>query len=99
MSRLARAIEILEAINEHFQEAPGQGVLYSDAQILEGDVSIEDAVADCLGTKEEAVAYIPHSRRRRFGKNWYGNWVGFIGDHKVIEFPDEEAAVRWVSEQ
>jgi len=55
MSRLARAIEILEAIDEFYKEGRGQGVtktvpLYSDAQILENEVGIADAIADCLGT-------------------------------------------------
>jgi len=49
MSRIQRAIEILEAINEYFQERGGQTVLYSDAQILDGDITIKDAIADCLG--------------------------------------------------
>jgi hypothetical protein len=48
MKKLERAIEILEAINEHFQERDGQTVLYSDAQILEDDISIKDAIAVCL---------------------------------------------------
>ena len=50
MSRLERAIEILEAINEFYQD---QGTLafplYPNAQILENEVGIADAIADCLG--------------------------------------------------
>jgi hypothetical protein len=50
MSRLQRALEILEAINEHFQEhGPVQAVLYGDAQILDDDTTIADAIADCPG--------------------------------------------------
>lgn len=47
MSRLQRAIEILEAINEHFQADAVE--LFADAFILEEDITIKDAIAQCLG--------------------------------------------------
>lgn len=50
MSKLARAIEILEAINEHLQ---GGAPLYPGSQILEEGVDIADAVKDCLGENEK----------------------------------------------
>ena len=58
MSRLARAIEIREAIDEFYKEGRGQGVtrsvaLWSDAQILENEVGIADAIADCLGQEDK----------------------------------------------
>lgn len=49
VSRLARAIEILEAINEHFE--CGQP-LYPYALILDDDDTIADAIFDCLGQEE-----------------------------------------------
>ncbi len=98
MSRLARAIEILEAINEYFKE--GADKLYADALLLEGDVRIKDAIADCLGIKEETVQIIPRSQRKHYGKNVCGNWVGFVGKHKVADFgpgPNGlEAALQWI---
>ncbi len=98
MSRLARAIEILEAINEQFNE--GAECVYRDGLILSDDSTLQDAVAECVGdTSEPLVPVIPHSQRRHYGKNWYGDFVGFIGDHKVIDFGDnKEAAIKWVNE-
>lgn len=49
MSRLARAIEILEAINRHFE---CDQELSPYAQILDGDISIKEAIAECLGAEE-----------------------------------------------
>ncbi len=97
MSRLARAIEILEVLNEYFQE--GAEVLHADALLLEDDTRIKDAIADCIGEAENQIApTIPNSRRKRIGKNFYGNWVGFIGKHKVEDFggSGEEAALQWL---
>jgi hypothetical protein len=51
MNKLARAIEILEAINEHFQEGYDQTVLYSDARILDGNITIKDAIAECISSR------------------------------------------------
>lgn len=54
MSRLTRALEILEAINEFYQEQGSVVMpLYPNAQILENETSIKDAIADCLGQEEE----------------------------------------------
>jgi len=47
MSKLARAIEILEVMNEYFQE--GGNPIYADALLLEDDTTIKDAIANCLG--------------------------------------------------
>jgi hypothetical protein len=46
MSRTARAIEILEAINEHFKY---DQVLNPGALILDDDSTIKEAIAQCLG--------------------------------------------------
>lgn len=43
-----RALVILEAINEFFQEGDEQSALYSDALLLEDDMTIKDAIAECL---------------------------------------------------
>ncbi len=98
MSRLARAIEILEAINVYFQE--GADVIRADALLLEGDIRIKDAIADCLESEEETVQMVPKSQRKHYGKNALGNWVGFVGKQKVQDFgpgPNgEEAALQWV---
>jgi hypothetical protein len=100
MSRLARAIEILESINDFFQEHDGQTVLYSDSQILEGDISIKDAVAECVGMedkKDEPV--VPLSKQRRIWKNQWDNWNGYIGKRRVKQFGlDESAARAWLWE-
>ena len=53
VSRLARAIEILEAINEHFQGGGNiVNPLYPYALILEDDATIASAIADCLGEED-----------------------------------------------
>ena len=53
VSRLVRAIEILEAINEFYQEQGSiVNPLYPDAQILENETGIADAIADCLGQED-----------------------------------------------
>jgi hypothetical protein len=100
MSWLDRAIEILEAINEHFQ-GEEQALLYSDAQILDGNISIKDAIAECLGEEEDAPPSIvvPRSKRRHIWKNQWGNWNGYLGKHRVEQFGlDEEAARSWLNE-
>ena len=51
MSRLARAIEILEAINEQFYE--GAECVYRDGLILSDDSNLADAIAECLGEVEK----------------------------------------------
>jgi hypothetical protein len=51
-SRLAQAINILEAINEFYQaQGNVEEPLWPSAQILDGEVSIKDAIADCLGSE------------------------------------------------
>jgi hypothetical protein len=50
MSRLARAIEILEVLNEYFQEGTA---VYPGALILEDDMTIAEAIADCLGQEDK----------------------------------------------
>ena len=54
MSRLARAVEILEAINAHYKE---EDDLYSDDQILVSTpgVGISDAITDCLGQDADDI--------------------------------------------
>jgi hypothetical protein len=96
MSRLARAIEILEAINEHFQADAVE--LYADAQILEGDTSIKDAISDCLG-RERREPIIPHSKRRRVSYNQYTGWSGWLGKRKVEKFLNAETAQQWLHEE
>lgn len=96
MSRLARAVEILEAINKHFQE--GADCVYRDGLILSDDATLGDAVADCIGTEEE-VKPTPHRSKRKVGENFYGNWVGFVGKQKLRDFgKDREAAFAWMNE-
>ena len=51
MSRLARAIEILEAINEQFYE--GAECVYRDGLILSDDSNLADAIGECLGEVEK----------------------------------------------
>ncbi len=96
MSRLARAVEILEAINEYFQERDGQVALYSDAKILENDVTLKDAIAQCLGTEQPEEPVIPHSQRKRVSYNAHTGWSGWVGKRKAASFESEEAANQWL---
>lgn len=100
MSRTARAIEILEAINQFFQEHDGQVVLYSDSQILDSEISIKDAIAECLGQNDDLPEIvIPRSQRRHIWKNNQGIWNGYIGKRRVRQFgSDYEAAQSWLHE-
>lgn len=95
MSRLAKAIEILEAIKTHFDE--GADCVYRDGLILSDDSTLHEAITDCLGEEEKTTPVIPHSKRKKVGKNFYGQWGGFIGKNKVEEFSDEAAAWRWLN--
>jgi hypothetical protein len=100
MSRIRRAIEILEAINEHFK---CDQELSPYAQILDDEVgiSIKEAISDCLGEEEKPVELVvPHSQRRHFGYNRFtGKWVGFIGKRKIeARFDTHEEAQKWASE-
>jgi hypothetical protein len=99
MSKYVRAIEILEAINEFFQEHDGQTVLYSDSQILSDDMSIKDAIAECLTPVKSEPPFIPHSQRRRIAFTPFTGWSGWIGPRKVRVFArDEFEARRWLNE-
>jgi hypothetical protein len=95
MSKLARAIEILEAINEHFK---CDQELSPYAQILDDEISIKYAISDCLGEEEKPVELVvPHSQRRSYGYNPYSQtWCGFIGKRKVETFLTFSEAVEWV---
>jgi hypothetical protein len=103
MSRFARAIEILEAINMFYQQGNGMATpLYPGALILEGDVTIADAIADCVGPEEcgpIVVPYVPRSKRRRYGFNEITGWSGWIGKRKVKRFLSGEEAERWANQQ
>lgn len=96
MSRLARAIEILETIHKHFDHE-GQGVLYSDAQILEDDTSIKDAIAQCLGPEPVPAPVIPRRQQRRV-VHYRGQISGWVGKSKVMKFDTHEAAHKWLNE-
>lgn len=97
MSRIARAVEILEAINRYFQE--GADCVYRDGLILDDENTLGDAIAACIGEAENQIAPIPHSQRRKIGRNYYGHWNGFIGNNKIANFfHDEEAAHKWLNE-
>ena len=99
MSRLARAVEILEAINMFYQQGDGMATpLYPGALILEGDVTIADAIAECLGP-EECGPIVPRSKRRTYGFNEHTGWSGWIGKCKVKRFETGEEALRWANEQ
>lgn len=93
MSRLAKAIEILEAIKTHFDE--GADCVYRDGLILSDDSTLHDAITQCLGEETKVTPTIP--KRKNIGQNFYGKWVGFIGKNKIEEFPDAAAAYRWLN--
>jgi hypothetical protein len=97
MSRLQRAVEILEVLNEYFQEHDGQTVLHNDAQILDGDITIKDAIAECLGLSSEtsSIKIIPHSQRYRIAQ-YLNNWSGWQGKRKLHNFNNEEEARAWL---
>jgi hypothetical protein len=101
MSRLARAVEILEAINMFYQQGDGMATpLYPGALILEGEITIADAIAECLGEEQEATApVLPRSQWRSYGYNRFTcKWFGFVGKHKIKSFESEEEAIRWTNE-
>lgn len=94
MSRLERAVEILEAINKHFE---CDQELSPYAQILDGDVNIKDAIADCLGREEEPEKVIPRSKRYRISFHAIGGWSGWRGKRKLRTFLTEEEARKWLN--
>lgn len=95
MSKLARAIDILEAINEHLQ---GGAPLYPGSQILEEGVDIADAIKHCLGPEEEDAPVVPRSQRVKIWRNQWDNWNGYMGKRRVIEFGlDEQKAREWLA--
>lgn len=96
MSRIARAIEILEAINTQFHE--GAKCVYRDGLILSDDSTLADAIAECIGEAENQIAPIPHSQRRKYAFSAYAGWSGWIGRRKVAQFKTEEEARKWASE-
>ena len=100
-ARTARAVQIIEALNDFFQEHDGQVVLYSDAQILEEEISIKDAIAECVGMDDaQRETVVPRSQRRKYGYNRFNNTYSlFIGKNKVDYRFTEEAAIRWVNER
>lgn len=91
-SRLARAIEILEAIKLHFDE--GADCVYRDGLILSDDSSLHDAIRDCLGEEQDQTPIVPRSQRRRV-VHYRGEINGWIG--KVEKFgTNQEAAYKWL---
>lgn len=50
VDRMARAMEILIAINEHFNE--GSECVYRDGLILSDDSTLQDAIAECVDANE-----------------------------------------------
>ena len=112
MSRIRRAIEILEAINQHFQE--GSDCVYRDGLILSDDSTLGNAIAECVGSEEVDEPVIPRSKRRRisysvytdggqviniFQQRFHSGWSGWIGNRKVSYFSSEETAREWLNEQ
>jgi hypothetical protein len=103
MSKLTRAIEILEAINEFFdQSAIIQTPLFPEAQILEGDITIQEAIVECLSEEIEEVepepAPVPKHLRRSYGFNEFlGLWACFIGPDRVFYTDTVERAREWVN--
>jgi hypothetical protein len=65
MSKLARAIEILEAINNFYNEG-NQHALSGHALILDDDSTIADAIAECIGGNSESTSVLPVRLRRRY---------------------------------
>lgn len=100
MSRLARAVEILEAINKFYQEQDGMACpLYPGALILSNDTTIADAVRDCIGAKEAPVEpWVPHSKRRRWAYSFRYGYSGWIGKRKIKKFSTYDEAVQWANE-
>lgn len=97
------ALKVLTAVMQQFDDGAPQ--VYRDAILLDGDESLHDAVVKAVEqlnavlNQEEPLPVIPHSQRRRLGKNAYGNWVGFIGKRKVKDFGEDHAgAWEWRSE-
>jgi hypothetical protein len=100
MSRLARAVEILEAINKFYQEGD-DAPLSGSAIILDDDSCISDAIKDCIGVDEQNIfePVIPHSKRRRWAFHFATGYSGWVGKRKMIRFYTREEAVKWVNEQ
>jgi len=100
MSRIARAIEILEAINNHFRE--GADCVYRDGLILSDNSTLADAIAECIGEAENQIApvpIIPRSQRRKV-VHYRGVISGWIGKRKVQIFgTDQVAAYKWLHEE
>lgn len=100
MSRLARAVEILEAINKFYQEGDCTAALSGYALILGDDITIAEAIAECVGTVNEKTEYIPRSKQRRWAFHFHSGYTGWIGKKKVKTFVGgREEAERWVNEQ
>src|SRR5947208_789594 len=96
---LSRVIEILEVVNEFYQD--GGVHLSADALLLEDDTNVRDAVAEalseCLAIERSAEVrvsevpkIVPRNERKHYGKNYLGQWVGFIGKQRVIIFGTNE---------
>ncbi len=107
---LARVIEILEVVNEFYQD--GGVHLSADALLLEDDTNVRDAIAEalseCLAVERSAEVRVsevpktvPKSERRHYGRNYLGNWVGLVGKNLIRNFgPGEEgreAAIQWAN--
>ena len=108
---LARVIEILEVVNEFYQDSAGTS-LHPEALLLEDDTTVRDAIAEalseCLAVERSAEVRVsevpktvPKSERRHYGRNYLGNWVGLVGKKLIRNFgPGEEgseAAIQWAN--
>jgi hypothetical protein len=102
--RLEYVTKVLEALDNFFAEATiggRQGVLYSSTLLLEDDTPISEAInkAFLMLAQPNQPLSVPRSQRRRVARNFYGNWVGFIGKRKVMDFKEDSVwANKWLNE-
>ncbi len=92
-----KAQEVLTAIKKFFDE--GADCVYAGALLFDDDRTLQQHVEEAVEefeTPKAEMTEVKH-KKRKIGKNFYGNWVGFEGKRKVRDFgKQEEQAQQWL---
>lgn len=94
------ALDILRMIQLHFDSGAQQ--VYACALLFEDESTLQDHVNRVVTLLDEELnpqpvkPVVPRSKRRKIHKSVWGNWNGYLGKRKVIEFgTNDDAAHQW----
>jgi hypothetical protein len=91
---------LLQALDEWF--SAGNAPLNGGAFLFESDETVAEAISNAyhmMAEPQTPIKIIPRSQRRKIWQNQWGNWNGYIGKRRVMQFgTNERDARQWLSE-